>query len=125
MAHQDATLDLTEARLKTLDERRKTAWIGTDIAITVGVRCARDLTIDGQVDGTIELGDNVLTVGESATIKANLVARRITISGTVVGNVTARDRVDLHATASVTGDVSAPTFSMADGSTVLGRVQTA
>jgi cytoskeletal protein CcmA (bactofilin family) len=97
MAHQDATLDLTEARLKTLDERRKTAWIGTDIAITVGVRCARDLTIDGQVDGTIELGDNVLTV----------------------------DRVDLHATASVTGDVSAPTFSMADGSTVLGRVQTA
>ena len=81
-----------------------------------------DLTIDGKVEGTIELGNHGLTIGAGAEIKANLVAKMITISGAVTGNVMATDKVDLRATASVDGDIVAPRLIMAEGAVIKGKV---
>jgi cytoskeletal protein CcmA (bactofilin family) len=125
MANQDPALDLTQAQWRAIDERRKTAWIGADITIKGTVVCARDLTIDGQVDGAIEVGDHAVVVGVGATIKADLAAKTIKVSGTVTGNVTARELVELRETASIDGDVKAPRLSMADGAQIRGKVETA
>ena len=125
MAQIDPSLDLTAAQLRVLDERRRTAWIGAEIVVKGDVLCSRDLTIDGHVDGTIEVGDHTLTIGAGAAIKADLVAKAITISGAVTGNVTARDKVDLRATGSVDGNINVPRLAMADGAVVRGRVDTA
>jgi cytoskeletal protein CcmA (bactofilin family) len=105
------------------DERRVTAWIGTALIVQGKVISAQDLTIDGKVEGTIELGGHGLTIGQGAEIKADLVARTISISGAVTGNVTATDRVDLRATGSVDGDIVAPRFAMAEGAVIKGRVE--
>jgi cytoskeletal protein CcmA (bactofilin family) len=77
------------------------------------------------VEGTIELGNHGLTVGSGAEVKADLAAQKVTISGTVTGNVTATDIVDLRATGSVEGDIVAPRLIMADGAIVRGRVDAA
>jgi cytoskeletal protein CcmA (bactofilin family) len=106
------------------DERRTTAWIGQGVVIEGRVISSQDLRIDGRVDGTIEVGDHMLTVGARAAVKANLVARSILISGTVIGNVTATGRVDLQATGSVEGDISTPRLAMAEGAVVKGKVKT-
>lgn len=105
-----------------VDERRAIAWIGQGIVIEGRITSSQDLTIDGSVEGTIEVGDHGLTVGARAAVKANLVARSILISGTVIGNVTATDRLDLQATGSVEGDISTPRLVMVDGAVVKGRV---
>jgi cytoskeletal protein CcmA (bactofilin family) len=105
-----------------VDERRATAWIGQGVVIEGRITSSQDLRIDGRVEGTIEVGDHVLMVGARAAIKANLVARSILISGTVIGNVTATDRLDLQATGSVEGDISSPRLVMVDGAVVKGRV---
>ena len=105
-----------------VDERRATAWIGRGVVIEGRITSSQDLRIDGSVEGTIEVGDHGLTVGARAAVKANLVARSILISGTVIGNVTATDRLDLQATGSVEGDISTPRLVMADGAVVKGRV---
>jgi cytoskeletal protein CcmA (bactofilin family) len=104
------------------DERRVTAWIGTALIVQGKVISAQDLTIDGRVEGTIELGDHGLTIGQGAEIKADLVAKTISISGSVTGNVTATDRVDLRATGSVDGNIVAPRFAMAEGAVIKGKV---
>ena len=104
------------------DERRVTAWIGTALIVQGKVISAQDLTIDGKVEGTIELGDHGLTIGQGAEIKADLVAKTISISGAVTGNVTATDRVDLRATGSVDGNIVAPRFAMAEGAVIKGKV---
>ena len=70
------------------------------------------------------MGDHGLTIGVGATIKAELVAKTITIDGTVIGNVTASEKLDLRATGSVEGDVRARRFAMADGAFLRGRVET-
>src|SRR6266850_2600270 len=104
------------------DERRATAWIGQGVVIEGRITSAQDLRIDGKVEGTIEVGDHLLIVGKGAAVKANLVARSILISGTVVGNVTATERLDLQATGSVEGDINSPRLVMVDGAVVKGRV---
>ena len=55
-------------------------------------------------------------------MKAELIAKTITVSGTVIGNVTASEKVILQPTASVDGDIATPRLSMADGAVVKGKV---
>ena len=105
-----------------VDERRVSAWIGTALVVHGKVISSQDLTIDGKVEGTIELGDHGLTIGSGAEIKADLVAQTITISGAVTGNVTATAVVDLRATGSVDGDITTPRLVMADGAVIKGKV---
>jgi cytoskeletal protein CcmA (bactofilin family) len=104
-------------------ERRVVAWIGKAVRVEGRVISAEDLTIDGDVQGSIELGEHTLTIGQDARIKADLLAKTVTISGMVKGNVKAVDKVDLRSTGSVDGDITAPRFVMADGATVMGKVQ--
>ena len=105
-----------------VDERRISAWIGTALIVQGKVISSQDLTIDGKVEGTIELGDHGLTIGSGAEIKADLVAQTITISGAVTGNVTATAVVDLRSTGSVDGDITTPRLIMADGAVIKGKV---
>jgi cytoskeletal protein CcmA (bactofilin family) len=98
------------------------AWIGKALVVQGKIVSTEDLTIDGQVEGTIELGQHGLMIGVGAAIKADLVARTITISGAVTGNVTASEKVDLRATAVVDGDIATPRLLMAEGATVRGKV---
>ena len=111
-----------ESSKPAFDERRVSAWIGTALTVQGRIISTQDLTIDGRVEGTIELGNHGLTIGSGAEIKADLVAESITISGVVSGNVTATSIVDLKATASVDGDIVAPRLLMADGAIIRGRV---
>src|SRR5689334_10348142 len=104
-------------------ERRVVAWIGKAVRVEGKVVSEEDLTIDGDVQGSIELGGHSLTIGQEARIRADLIARTVTISGRVNGNVKAVDKVDLRATGSVDGNITAPRFVMADGATVMGKVQ--
>src|SRR5881396_3498432 len=103
-------------------ERRVAAWIGKAVRVEGKVISAEDLTIDGDVDGSIELGDHSLTIGPGSAIKADLTAKTITISGAVIGNVNVTERLELRENASITGDITAPRFLMADGATVSGKV---
>jgi cytoskeletal protein CcmA (bactofilin family) len=108
--------------ISSLDERRMRAWIGKSLVVQGKVISTEDLTIDGRVEGTIELGDHSLTIGPGAAIQADLVAQKIIISGEVTGNILASAIVDLRATASVDGDIITPRLVMAEGATIRGKV---
>ena len=105
-----------------IEERRVHAWIGQGVVIEGKIKSAQDLRIDGKVEGTIEVGNHSVIVGASAEIEADLAAKSILVSGTVRGSLTATDRIDIQATASVHGDVTAPRLVIADGAYVRGKV---
>src|SRR5688500_11881345 len=108
-----------------IDERRVTGWIGHGVAIEGRITSAQDLRIDGKVEGTIEVGDHGVTVGQSAEVKADLVVKWILISGTVIGDVTATDRVEVKQGATVEGDITTPRLLLAEGAVVNGSVDAA
>jgi len=127
MANVEARTDraVSEARATAPEERRMAAWVGKGLLIQGKITSTENLTIDGRVEGTIELGDHSLTIGAGASVEADLVAQTIVISGTVKGNVLATVKIDLHATAAVSGDIEAPLVTMADGAMVTGKVDVA
>ena len=110
---------------RVFDEKRVSAWIGTALTVQGKIISTQDLTIDGKVDGTIELGNHTLTIGEGAAVKADLTARSVTIRGTVTGAVRATEKGELRATGSVAGDIVSPRLVMADGAIIRGKVDAA
>ena len=109
---------------RPLDERRVVAWIGKSVVIKGNLISAEDLTIDGRVEGTIELRDHGLTIGAEADIQADIFAKTVTVRGTVTGKITASDKVSVAETGAIEGDIISPRLAMADGAVVRGRVDT-
>src|SRR4029453_13342548 len=91
------------------------ASIGKSIVINGELSGSEDLTIEGRVDGKIELRDHVLTVGTNGRIKAQVSAKAIVVLGQVTGNLNATEKVDIKDSGSVEGDMVAPGAGAAAG----------
>jgi len=103
--------------------REKTAVnIGKSVVIKGELNGSEDLTIEGQVEGKIELRQNVLTIGANGKIKAQVFAKSVVILGEVVGNVSASDKVDIRDNGSVDGDIAAPRVAIAEGAHFRGSI---
>jgi cytoskeletal protein CcmA (bactofilin family) len=76
--------------------------------------------LNGRVRGEISSGDT-LVVGEKGVVNASIRAGIVEVSGEVVGNVTASDRIQLHATARVYGDIEAPVVIIDEGALLEGQ----
>jgi len=98
------------------------ACIGKSVVIRGEVSGAEDLQIEGLVEGSIDLQNNVLTVGPSGCVKAGIRAKSIVVQGKVDGSLTASDRLDLRQTAMVTGDVTTQRIAIEEGAFLKGKV---
>lgn len=96
--------------------------LGKSVVIRGELSGSEDLTLYGQMDGSVKLPDHTLTIGPHADIKAEIAAKAVVIMGAVTGNVTAGDKVEIRATGSVTGDIMTPRIAIAEGGGLKGRV---
>ena len=96
--------------------------IGKSVVIKGELNGSEDLTIEGQVEGKIELRQNVLTIGPNGKIKAQVFAKAVIILGEVTGNVTATEKVDIRDNGSVDGDITAPRVAIAEGAHFRGSI---
>jgi cytoskeletal protein CcmA (bactofilin family) len=96
--------------------------IGKSVVIKGELSGSEDLTIEGQVEGKIELRGNVLTIGPNGKIKAQVFAKAVIVLGEVIGNVTASEKVDIRDNGSVDGDVTSPRVAIAEGAHFRGSI---
>ena len=96
--------------------------IGKSVVIKGELNGSEDLTIEGHVEGTIQLRDHVLTIGPKGRIKAQVFAKSVIVLGEVTGNVTASDKVDIRDNGSVDGDIVSPRVAIAEGAHFRGSV---
>jgi cytoskeletal protein CcmA (bactofilin family) len=97
--------------------------VGKSLTIKGELSASEDLTLSGQMEGRVTLPDHTLTIGPGADIRAEITAGSVIIAGAVLGNVTARKRVEVRATGSVTGDIASPGLVIDDGGEVVGKIQ--
>ena len=96
--------------------------IGRSVFIKGELTGDEDLTIEGRVEGKIELKDHNLVIGPNGKINAEINAKNVTIIGSVVGNINASDILEIKTSGSVMGDIKAPRISIADGAHFKGSV---
>ena len=97
--------------------------LGKSVVIKGELSASEDLTLHGQMEGSITLLNHTLTIAPLADIKAAINANAVVILGAVTGNVTARERVEIQATGSIAGDVTSPRLAIAEGGCLSGTVQ--
>ena len=115
----------TEGRMTNEPQRgleKSNVNIGKSVVIKGELSGSEDLTIEGQVEGKIELRQNVLTIGPNGRIKAQIFAKAVVILGEVTGNVTATEKVDIRDNGSVDGDLAAPRVAIAEGAHFRGSI---
>jgi cytoskeletal protein CcmA (bactofilin family) len=103
-------------------EGRGSAVIGKSVMIKGQIVSREDLTIDGEVEGTVELHEHRLTVGPHGRVAAGVKAREIIVLGTIEGNVDVADRIDIRKDARLTGDIKTARIVIEDGAFFKGSI---
>jgi cytoskeletal protein CcmA (bactofilin family) len=98
------------------------AQIGKSVVIKGELSGSEDLYLDGQVEGSITLKGNSLTVGPNGQVKGSVEAKGVVVQGKLEGNVQASDRVELRKSATVTGDIATQRISIEEGAYLKGKV---
>lgn len=80
------------------------------------------LLVEGRVDGKIVL-ENLLVVGKTAVIEAEVFAQAVTVEGTLSGRIVAGDLVAIRAGARVTGEVTTPRLIVEDDAVFDGTIR--
>jgi cytoskeletal protein CcmA (bactofilin family) len=120
MQQPHATPQSTAGR--SVEDRRLDAWVGKSVIFRGDLISSEDMTIDGRVEGTIEVRDHRLTIGPNANIEADIVAKSVTIFGKVTGSVTGQDKVEIRLSATVEADVACASLAIQEGAQFCGKV---
>ena len=98
------------------------AHIGKSVVIKGELSGSEDLYVDGNVEGSIELRNNSLTVGPNGKVKATVTAKAIVIQGMIEGAIIASDRVELRKSSVVNGDITTQRIAIEEGASFRGKV---
>ena len=102
--------------------RSGSAALGKNVTVKGQIFAREDLTIDGEVEGTIECHDHRLTIGPNARVQAGLKAREIIIHGSIQGNVESTDKIDIKKEAKLVGDIKTSRIVIEDGAYFKGSI---
>jgi cytoskeletal protein CcmA (bactofilin family) len=97
--------------------------IGKSVVVRGELSGSEDLFIDGDLEGTIALTENRLTIGPNARVLADLNVRDLVVFGQLTGNVRASGRVELRQSALVKGDILSGRLSIEESAVLQGRVE--
>jgi cytoskeletal protein CcmA (bactofilin family) len=106
-------------------ESRGPAVIGKSVMIKGQIFSREDLTIDGEIDGSVELHEHRLTVGPNGKLQAGVKAREVVVLGTIHGNVEASDKIDIRKDAKLVGDIKTARIVIEDGAYFKGSIDIA
>jgi len=102
---------------------RATARLGASLHVKGEISGNEDLLIDGSVEGLVQLDERKLTVGATAKVTADIIAREVVVYGTVKGNLRAKDRIEIKKDGSVNGDLTTARISIEDGAYFKGSIE--
>ena len=106
----------------TTTRSRTAATIGPSIQISGDVTGNEDVRIEGRVEGTINLSDNVLTIGKEGQINATVNARIILVEGKVEGDLKGDEQIVVQASGNVRGNIVSPRVTLEDGCKFKGSI---
>jgi len=101
---------------------RSVAMIGPSIKIKGEVTGDEDLVIQGKVEGTIDLKDHEVSVGQSGQVFADIKAKVIKIDGEVTGDIAGNEKVVISKSGNVRGNIVAPRVTLEDGANFKGSI---
>jgi cytoskeletal protein CcmA (bactofilin family) len=117
---------MTETTSKTSSSSSNSqhqTYLGGSVVLKGELTGSEDLTIDGQFEGTINLKDCSLTIGQHGQVKADITAKQVVVSGKLDGKINAREKIDIRRTGNVVGDLVSAGVAIEDGAYFKGSIE--
>jgi cytoskeletal protein CcmA (bactofilin family) len=102
---------------------RAKAVLGKNVVIQGQIRSWEDLTIEGEVEGTIEMLEHRLTIATNGKVRANVKAREIEVLGSIQGKIEAVEKVYIRKSAQLIGDIHSAGIIIEDGGYIKGSIE--
>ena len=115
-------VDTTKTSVASRTDSGRTV-VGPSLSFKGDLTGSEDLIISGQVEGMVNVQGHSVTIGPEGKVKAGIHASRVIIEGKVEGNITVQERVEIHKTGHVVGDLTAPGISIEDGAYFKGKIE--
>ncbi|MGH9469186.1 MAG: bactofilin family protein [Terriglobia bacterium] len=97
--------------------------LGGSIVLRGELTGDEDLTIEGQFEGTLDVKEHCVTIGQHGQVKADITARQVVVSGKLNGKINAREKVEIHRTGNVTGDLVSAGVAIEEGAYFKGSIE--
>jgi cytoskeletal protein CcmA (bactofilin family) len=104
------------------DNKAEKTVIGGDVEVVGSVKCSGNIEFNGKLNGDLNSSADAL-LGKNAIVKGNLSVNCISVNGHVTGNISAKDRVELKASAVISGDIKAKRMTVEDGVSFIGKAE--
>ena len=102
---------------------RAMARLGPSLHIKGEISGNEDLLIEGSIEGLVQLDERKLTIGATAKVTADIIAREVVVYGSVKGNLRAKDRIEIKKDGSVNGDLTTARIMIEDGAYFKGSIE--
>ena len=99
--------------------------LGPSLTVTGDITSQEDIVVHGTVKGTITMQQGALVIALQGTAEASVEGSTITVQGTVAGDLSASDKLELAETAKVSGTIMTPSLVLRDGAVFNGMVDMA
>ena len=119
---EDIKPESPPSRKSSMGQLKERATIGPSISIKGEISGEEDLTIQGRVEGTIELNQNNITIVGNGCVKADILAKIISIEGEVEGDLFGEEKIVVRGTGVVRGNMMAPRVNLEDGAKFSGNI---
>ena len=108
--------------MKIESQPAPTSLVSRGASVEGDIRGSENAQIEGHIKGTIRLDGDII-IDTSAVVEADVEGNNIIIKGTVIGNVTAHEHLEIQSTGKMNGDITARSIDFKDGSSFEGRSQ--
>lgn len=109
-----------DINISDIDSDKINTLIGKNTTVEGNIKSQGSVRIDGNVNGKIEIQGNLI-IGESSKIEADILTDNISVSGEVLGNITAKKQVQITSTGKVFGDIDVQNLIIDEGAVFEGK----
>jgi cytoskeletal protein CcmA (bactofilin family) len=122
LAKEGIPMSLPSRPPESHHEGGRSAVLGKSVILKGQIISREDLTIDGEVEGSVELKEHRLTIGPNGRVKASVKARELVVIGTIHGDVEITDKIDIRREAKLVGDIKTARVVIEDGAYFKGNI---
>ena len=97
------------------------SYVGSNTTIKGNFECREDFVVEGAVEGNLS-SEGLIVLGKDAVVKGEVSAKKVAISGVVVGTVRCSERLEIYQSAKIIGTIQVPVLKMAPGAQIDARI---
>ena len=97
------------------------SYVGSNTTIKGNFECREDFVVEGAVEGNLS-SEGLIVLGKDAVVKGEVSAKKVAISGVVVGTVRCSERLEIYESAKIIGTIQVPVLKMAPGAQINARI---